>query len=199
MEINKEACDLVKKSLGKSGYKHRHTLLSNAAFVANGFKPSYLLDCCSIDAETMCSFVQHLNALNWLNLPLQVVALDEEVFITNVDILSKWLKVDAPHCPVVDVSVSRGTPAIIETEKRAALLQDVCESILKCLTLNANYEGVIRLELPDSVNRTTVFGLLLGYPVLYWYEADTSRDNCLSMQPLVVSEISLKMGPQRCK
>ncbi|XP_071495113.1 UPF0739 protein C1orf74 homolog [Diadema antillarum] len=34
-------------------------------------------------------------------------------------------------------------------------------------------------------NLTTVFGLLLGYPVLYWYEVDV-HGNCLSYTPLCV-------------
>jgi len=40
------------------------------------------------------------------------------------------------------------------------------------------------LELSPEVNHTTVFGLLLGYPVVYWYSNVTSADNCLSQVPL---------------
>lgn len=40
------------------------------------------------------------------------------------------------------------------------------------------------LELSPEVNRTSVFGLLLGYPVVYWYSNVSSADNCLSQVPL---------------
>lgn len=46
------------------------------------------------------------------------------------------------------------------------------------------------LELTPDINRSTVFGLLLGYPVVYWYSNVASADNCLSHVPLRMFRIS---------
>jgi len=53
-----------------------------------------------------------------------------------------------------------------------------------------NTDEAFLLELTPDVNRSTVFGLLLGYPVVYWYSNITSADNCLSHVPLRVFRIS---------
>lgn len=50
------------------------------------------------------------------------------------------------------------------------------------------------IELPPSVNRTTLYGVLLGYPVIYWYgdtEDGSDVGGCLSMIPLVVTTASV--------
>ena len=51
---------------------------------------------------------------------------------------------------------------------------------------------VIRVEL-EGVNGTTVFGLFLGYPVVYWYsngsEEDGSDGTCLDGREVVVCKI----------
>ena len=42
------------------------------------------------------------------------------------------------------------------------------------------------------MNRTTVFGYLLDYPVLYWYDND--GENCLSMVPLINVKVTAEFG-----
>jgi len=51
-------------------------------------------------------------------------------------------------------------------------------------------DEALTLELNPDINCTTVFGLLLGYPVVYWYSNTASADNCLSCAPLRVYRIS---------
>jgi len=53
-----------------------------------------------------------------------------------------------------------------------------------------NSDDAFTLELPADINRSTVFGLLLGYPVVYWYSDITRADNCLSHVPLRMFSIS---------
>lgn len=66
------------------------------------------------------------------------------------------------------------------------------------------------IELPPSVNRTTLYGVLLGYPVIYWYDdAADGYDggSCLSMTPLVVTTATVTFdlkghcndGPKKCE
>jgi len=47
-----------------------------------------------------------------------------------------------------------------------------------------NGDDAFTPELTPDINRSTVFGLLLGYPVVYWYSNVTTADNCLSYVPL---------------
>lgn len=65
------------------------------------------------------------------------------------------------------------------------LLQAVSEKLLTW-----NTDDAFTLELSPDVNRSTVFGLLLGYPVVYWYSDVTGADNCLSHVPLQLIRIT---------
>ena len=49
----------------------------------------------------------------------------------------------------------------------------------------------VELKFPAHVNRTTIFGILLGYPVVYWYDTrDETMSNCLGMTPLCVNKVN---------
>ncbi|XP_054641369.1 UPF0739 protein C1orf74 homolog isoform X2 [Dunckerocampus dactyliophorus] len=51
----------------------------------------------------------------------------------------------------------------------------------------ADDKGVYVAERSDEWNLSAVFGLLLGYPITYWFNQTESFDNCLSMTPLMVT------------
>ena len=42
----------------------------------------------------------------------------------------------------------------------------------------------------ENLNLSTVFGLFIGYPVLYWFQGGAQASNCLDMIPLIVYEIT---------
>ena len=68
-----------------------------------------------------------------------------------------------------------------------------CQLLLQVITEKLtvwNTDNAFTLELSPDINRSTVFGLLLGYPVVYWYNNATSADNCLSHVPLRLFQIS---------
>ena len=57
---------------------------------------------------------------------------------------------------------------------------------------------VVDLLLPPTNNRTTMFGLLLGYPVIYWYRTEDETDPanaevCLDFVPLRVYTVAGKL------
>ena len=52
-----------------------------------------------------------------------------------------------------------------------------------------NTDEAFTPEMTPDINRSTVFGLLLGYPVVYWYRNVSTADNCLSHVPLRVFRI----------
>ena len=62
------------------------------------------------------------------------------------------------------------------------LWQLLLQVIEKLTTWNA--DNAFTPELAPDINRSTVFGLLLGYPVVYWYRNVVTADNCLSHVPL---------------
>ena len=61
--------------------------------------------------------------------------------------------------------------------------------IIEKLATWKDEDDAFTLELNADVNRSSVFGLLLGYPVVYWYRNVTTADNCLSHVPLRLFQV----------
>ncbi|KAK8726044.1 hypothetical protein OTU49_010356 [Cherax quadricarinatus] len=56
-------------------------------------------------------------------------------------------------------------------------------------TWNSSTIKAIQIKLPDDLNLSTIFGCLLGYPHIYWWEGE-SGGNSLSGMPLKVFKLS---------
>jgi len=54
------------------------------------------------------------------------------------------------------------------------------------------------IQPPVNMNRTTLYGVLLGYPVVYWYDDVNGAGNCLSMIPLQVITVSVPVNTGNC-
>ena len=64
-----------------------------------------------------------------------------------------------------------------------------------CATQRHTGTCVVKFDLPANVNRTTLFGLFLGYPVVYWYRTEGDGQpvggrTCLDMVPLCVVTVT---------
>jgi len=98
---------------------------------------------------------------------------------------------------IIDVSKCLGNPRILHTDDTALVIRPMRDSLCNALVnLNAPKDYVNVAVLP-GVNRTTMFGLMLGYPVLYWYKCARDDDNmagdCLSFVPLCVKRTLISM------
>ena len=94
--------------------------------------------------------------------------------------------------PVVFVDVSstlEGGPKVIEATPLLSAL--TARLLSKISAASPGGDGhVIHADL-DGANGTTAFGLLLGYPVVYWFseEGDDSGGTCLDGRDLVVCKV----------
>jgi len=78
----------------------------------------------------------------------------------------------------------------------------LCQLLMQVVTEQLttwNTDDAFTLELTPDVNQSTVFGLLLGYPVVYWYSNITSANNCLSNVPLRMFRISAVDSTADCQ
>ena len=56
----------------------------------------------------------------------------------------------------------------------------------------------ISIKPPIDMNRTALYGVLLGYPVVYWYKDVSGAGNCLSMIPLRVTTVTVSANARNC-
>uniref|UniRef100_A0A675B398 Uncharacterized protein n=1 Tax=Anopheles darlingi TaxID=43151 RepID=A0A675B398_ANODA len=97
----------------------------------------------------------------------------------------------------IDVSASLAKPRLVLPEVNEHLHATIASLQTKMLSLDR--KGVptqtIKWIVNTAICRTTLYGVFIGYPVVYWYDITVSQENCLSQVPLVVFQV--KQTPQR--
>ena len=173
---------------GRNSRKHQHAVMRDIMAVDTGLKLSFLVDYMSSSASDWRRLLCALTADDIISHPLLVILLDEtEIFIVRDDLIS--CLTEEPIPVGVDVSVTNTCPVVLNhsvVEHHKHVLLQCLENMMK---EKQSYESELlpRLCLPTSVNRTTIYGLLLGYPLVYWFTtSENTSDNCLTMEPLTV-------------
>lgn len=90
---------------------------------------------------------------------------------------------------VIDVRHSLEKPVISDgfTPELQSVTRELLLVLRACEQLTQAEKPLCVEEKCRGWNLCTVFGLLLGYPVTYWFDQTSSFENCLSMTPLMVT------------
>ena len=171
----------IRKYFGKRCTKHAENLALDILLVDVALKSSFLLDYTYADANIVNDFVLSIKKEELVKNELTVIRADDDVFICNLQMLEDPIQ----NRNVVNVAASLSQPAVLDESSADDILTAIRFQIDKHIENLKDKRGcsVLDLQLPSSVNVTTVFGYLLDYPVLYWY--DNGDENCLSMVPLI--------------
>nr|XP_057944126.1 UPF0739 protein C1orf74 homolog [Doryrhamphus excisus] len=152
-------------------------------------KPSLLYDTNSASAEQVHQYLRLCQSSQLVSESLVTLDLNGSSLIVNppvvCSILERVLQNGGPA--VIDVCHSLEKPAIADAVKGGlkSIAQDLLFLLRGCDA--ADDKGVYVAQRSDEWNLSAVFGLLLGYPVTYWFDQTESFENCLSMTPLLVT------------
>lgn len=155
-----------------------------------GLKPTLLYDINGAAAEQLQEYLSSLQSLQLVSKSLLVMSLKDNNFIVNPTSLKTNIQqvLDDGSVTVVDVCHSLENPAIANLQK--CQLRSVGQELLILLE---EFQQLREAEKPlyvgeerEDWNLCSVFGLLLGYPVIYWFDQTLGFENCLSMTPLTV-------------
>lgn len=192
---------LISTYLGRWCEKQAFTIALDILLVDCGLKPAYLFDLACSSADQLCSFVQDAFKQKLITQQLCVVAVDTDLLICDRAKFGRFDDVDAWYnLPVVDVSSYLEEPRLLSVgwkDKHCGTVWCVLrDQLMRRPTSTTSENGLpyTRLCLTPEVNRTLVFGLLLEYPVVYWYDCQTSQENCLSMTPLSVQTVFVTLS-----
>lgn len=159
-----------------------------------GLKPALLYDSNSASAEQVQQYLSSLQTSQLVSKSLLTMDLNGNSFIFNpVTVMSSLEQALCDNSvAVIDVCHSLEKP--ISTDPLKTGLKSI---ILDLLLLLRGFENLKEAEKPlyvgekcDQWNLCTVFGLLLGFPVTYWFDQTKSFENCLSMIPLMVTTVT---------
>lgn len=154
-----------------------------------GLKPALLYDSNGVSTEQVQQYLSSLQSSQLVSNSLLTLDLNGNTLIVNPvsvrSILERLLHDSG--VVVINICHSLEKPAIADREELKNIAQEL-------LLLLRGFEQLKEAEKPLYVgerskewNLCTVFGLLLGYPVTYWFDQTQSFENCLSMTPLMVT------------
>ena len=177
----------LKKYSKKMSAKTREMMLDNIVAVMQNVKPAFLVDISSLSLEELTEIVTEISFDLEDSARLNLICLGEQDrVIYNVGNCLKWLA-DSNSRVFVDVSHDLEAPRLCFSEDVEAI-KDMIEAVVKAL----NREAVTFLQPQKGWNMTTLFGIFLGYPVVYFYKDLDECKNCLAGVELSVNQLKLK-------
>lgn len=156
-------------------------------------KPSYLWDAFAADVSEIQLYVEELYILRLIDHKLNVLCIDSTVFVTLYQNL-KWYidNFSSANIDLVNVSETVSLPVVVTEEEKVKILTPIMKCFEEILDHfdSANTSCIKNVD-HNMCNPSTLFGILLGYPVLYWFshQSPHSEFSCLSMLPLKVHKI----------
>lgn len=160
-----------------------------------GLKPALLYDSNNANAGQVQQYLSSLQSSQLLSKPLLTLDLNGNTLIVNPTAakLSVEQLIHRGNVAVIDICHLLEKPTIMDPIRTE--LKSMTQGLLllfremEHLGEKAEKPHYIK-EKSEEWNLCTVFGLLLGYPVTYWFDQTKSFENCLSMTPLMVTKAS---------
>lgn len=179
---------VVIKHLGRKCLKFYESLMVNIHAVDEGVKSGYLYDIGSVTSDQLLNLLKELKQENLIKNNLNLIEIEMDYIIVNVEELLTGNLVDNLQDRLINVSDSIKQPCIVESLSVHNELESVFSGILQ--KLDTTKVKLCVLGSSIGCNISSLFGLLLNYPVIYWY-LDSSAGNCLSMEKLVCVKVDV--------
>ena len=147
--------------------------------VINGIKSAWLVDYLPLDVTKMRRLLEDSNSAGIFAIQEHSVA----ILMLNSDVLvvNTAIQLATPPAMFIDVSARLDKPVVVSEcvwECVTCAIRAIHGAITDAAKICSEQLLVLpQLTLADSVNLSTVFGWLLGYPVVYWFDTNSSPNN----------------------
>ena len=152
-------------------------LALNLFFIRRGIKPGFLWDLGNIN-------VSGLLELKIVLPDILVLHIAGDYFVSSRECFHKHLHTLTLNFPtIIDITNKLEKPKIATT-----VIEHKVQEDLRSLVSQICDEDRTDISLGLDMNVTTLFGLMLGYPVVYYYDTKI-QGNCLSNRDLTVYKV----------
>lgn len=189
--------NVIGKHLGRKILRHVENLRIDITAVDVGIKPAYLFDIGQACGEKLINLLYDLKREELIEANLNVIEIGMDCLIVNVEEIKKMVNLMNLNERLIDVSKSLHVPCFCSSTHGT---EDVKVSMKKVIEgLDSTKVKLSTLPL-FSCNITSVFGLMLNYPLVYWFsDHDGKGDNCLSFEKLVSVKVTVRLSADRPK
>ena len=148
-------------------------------FLSKSLKPGFLWDIGSVSTEKLLK-------LSFMLEELLVIIIEQDYYVCSKKALAKHLDCLLDELPIIiDVSGDKTVPEILQDRK----LSDIHNMIKNVKgQVEELQESVLVLQIQETWNISTLFGLLLGYPIVYYYNSGCTQ-NCLNNTNILVFRV----------
>ncbi|XP_046367993.2 UPF0739 protein C1orf74 homolog [Haliotis rufescens] len=176
--------ELLEVAFERKHVKKWREMTVDILVVDSGFKPGLLWDYGKPNVEGMEQLLKKAKQNCLLKNTLTVVTIEMDMLILNLDSLKGDHSVSClDDMKVVNVSSQLQQPEAMDDKTG---LQTTFQEYKDMATDGKNMTCLQE----NMFNPSSLFGLLLGFPVIYWYSMkENASTNCLSCQPLTVYKV----------
>ncbi|CAL1527665.1 unnamed protein product [Lymnaea stagnalis] len=157
--------------------------------VDHGIKMTCLFDRWLVCAKEMIDFVTSLHNQGLIKNPIGVLAVGVDVIIYNEKSFQHTFSVNISSVLFVDITSTLKQPTLINEGKVLKTKEVLIEFLSKVCPNDDRTMSVNNMEISEELNVPTLFGLLLGYPIVYWYDRSVGEDNCLTSHSLTLFQV----------
>ncbi|KAM4048261.1 UPF0739 protein C1orf74 homolog isoform 1-T2 [Anomaloglossus baeobatrachus] len=153
-----------------------------------GLKQCFLYDLGAEDVLKIQRYVIELHQIGLIVGPLHILSIAETVLIINVPRAVSYLAklIDSGELHVIDVSATLKHPRMCAQDRLLTIQSQLSDLLTHLTSYRSDLPGSISIaDLPcPEWNLCTIFGFLLRYPAVYWFDTAKNFENCLPFTPL---------------
>lgn len=159
-----------------------------------GLKAALLYDSNSACADQVQLYLRSLQSSQLVSKSLLTLNVSGNTFIINPALVRSDVEQLLPEGNISVIDVCHLLEKPVTTDPLRGEIGSMTHDLLLLLRRLEKTEDAEKPhdagKVSEEWNLCTLFGLLLGYPVVYWFDQSKSFENCLSMTPLVVTTAS---------
>ncbi|KAG9485510.1 UPF0739 protein C1orf74 homolog [Eleutherodactylus coqui] len=153
-----------------------------------GLKTSFLYDFGAADILQIQRYLKELHQIGFIQGPLHILDMEGTVLIINVPRTASYLTMlqNSGELHVIDVSATLEYPEMFAQDRLWRIQSQLSDLLTHLTPYQTELPGTISVADIASTewNLCTMFGFLLHYPAVYWFDTTKNFENCLSFTPL---------------
>ncbi|XP_056129608.1 UPF0739 protein C1orf74 homolog [Lampris incognitus] len=157
-----------------------------------GLKPALLYDSNGASATQVQQYLNSLQSAQLVSESLHTLVISGNALIINRAIVMTNLEqmLLGSNVGVINVCHTLEKPIIADLLNKdlRSMTQDLLVILREHVELQETEKPLYIGDKSEPWNLCTLFGILLGYPVTYWFDQNKSFENCLAMTPLMVTK-----------